>query len=162
MSTFDCIVAVVLLVSLLLGLWRGLVYELLSVLSWFAAFVLAQWFAGQAADALPLGNMPEPVRYVIGFLAVFVGALFAGGLVAWMVKKLVEAVGLRPVDRTLGALFGIVRAVLLVLVVAVVVHVTGMASAAWWAESVTSGVAAAALRGMKPAVPERFGKYLPE
>jgi steroid 5-alpha reductase family enzyme len=55
------------------------------------------------------------VRYAAGFAVVFILAVFAGGLVAWGTSKLVEAVGLRPVDRVLGAAFGLVRGVVLLL-----------------------------------------------
>lgn len=147
--------------SVLLGLWRGLVYEVLSVLNWLAAFVLAQWLAHRAAALLPLGGAGESVRYAAGFVLVFVVALFAGGLVAWLTKKLVEAVGLRPVDRALGGVFGLVRGTVAVLALALVIHLMGLADGAWWTESMTAGVATAALRGLKPVVPESFGAYLP-
>ena len=52
----------------------------------------------------------------------FVLAVFAGGLLAWASRKLIEAAGLRPVDRTLGAAFGVVRGVVLLLALAVVVN----------------------------------------
>jgi membrane protein required for colicin V production len=161
LSNLDWIVVAVLAASVLLGFWRGLVYEVLSVLNWLSAFVLAQWLAPRAAEWMPLGRAGEPLRYAAGFVLVFIGALFVGGLLAWLMKKLVEAVGLRPVDRALGGLFGLVRGTVAVLVLAVVVHLTGLKSGLWWTESITAGVATAALRGLKPVVPERFGTYLP-
>jgi membrane protein required for colicin V production len=159
-STLDWLVVAVLLASVVLGLWRGLVYEVLSVLNWLAAFVLAQWLAPRAAQWLPAGG-GESLRYAGGFVLVFIAALFAGGLFAWLTKKLVEAAGLRPVDRALGGMFGLVRGVVAMLALAVVVHLTGLKNGAWWTESVSAGVATAALRGLKPVVPERFGAYLP-
>lgn len=161
MAALDWLILVLLAGSLLLGLWRGLVYEVLSVLNWLTAFVLGQWFAPEVARWLPMGQSPEPVRYAAGFVLVFVAALFAGGLVAWLAKKMVEAVGLRPVDRALGGLFGLARGVVLVLALAVVVHLAAWNDAPWWRESVAAGIATAALRGMKPVVPEPFGAYLP-
>jgi len=161
LAALDWVIVAVLAASVLLGLWRGLVYEVLSVLNWIAAFVLAQWLAPRAAAWMPLGQAGESVQYAAGFVVVFILALFAGGLLAWLTKKLVEAVGLRPVDRALGGLFGLVRGVVAVLALAVVVHLTGLARGMWWTESVTAGVATAALRGLKPVVPERFGTYLP-
>ena len=161
MSSLDWVVLGVLAASMLLGLWRGLVYEVLSVLSWIAAFVLAQWLAPDAAALLPMGGTAEALRYAAGFLLVFVAAMFAGGLLAWLIKKMVEAVGLRPVDRALGGLFGLVRGAVAVLVLAVVVHLTGLTGRPWWTESMAAGVATAALRGLKPVVPETFGVYLP-
>jgi membrane protein required for colicin V production len=161
LATLDWIVVVVLAASVLLGLWRGLVYEVLSVLNWLAAFVLAQWLAPRAADWLAMDRAGESLRYAAGFALVFIAALFAGGLLAWLVKKLIEAVGLRPVDRALGGRFGLVRGLVAVLALAIVVHLTSLKDGDWWTESVTAGVATAALRGLKPVVPERFGAYLP-
>ena len=161
MAALDWAVIAILALSVLLGLWRGLVYEVLSVLNWIAAFLLAQWLAADAARYLPLGRAGEAVQYAAGFAVVFIAALFAGGFVAWLVKKLVAAVGLAPVDRALGGAFGLVRGTVAVLVMAVIVHLTGLKNSAWWYESVTAGVATAALRGLKPAVPDRFGTYLP-
>ncbi|HET8744803.1 MAG TPA: CvpA family protein [Ramlibacter sp.] len=161
MAVLDWVVAAVLAASVLLGLWRGLVYEVLSVLNWLAAFLLAQWLAPRAAALMPLGHAGESIRYAAGFAVVFIAALFAGGLLTWLTKKLVAAVGLAPVDRALGGIFGLVRGAVAVLVLAVVVHLTGLKESAWWTESMTAGVATAALRGLKPVVPERFGAYLP-
>lgn len=161
MAAFDWVVLGLLGGSLLLGLWRGLVYEVLSVLGWVGALLLAQWFAQDASALMPLGGASPGIRYAAGFVAVFVAAVFAAGLLAWWTKKLVHAIGLSPADRALGALFGLVRGVVLVLVLAVVVHLTGLKNAGWWSESVAGGVATAALRGLKPALPEPFGPYLP-
>lgn len=161
MAVLDWIFVVVLVASLALGAWRGLVYEVLSVLGWIAAFVLAQWLAPDAAARLPMGGSSEPVRYAAGFVTVFIAAAFAGGLLAWGMKKLAEAVGLRPVDRTLGAAFGLARGVVLLLAAAVVVNMTPLKGGVWWQESAGAGVLTAALRGMKPVLPEEFGQYLP-
>ena len=161
MAPLDWVVVAVLAASVVLGLWRGLVYEVLSVLNWVAAFVLAQWLAARAAELMPLGQTGESIRYAAGFVAVFVAALFVGGLLAWLTKKLVAAAGLAPVDRALGGLFGLVRGTVAVLALAVMVHLAGFRDSGWWTESVTAGVATAALRGLKPVVPERFGAYLP-
>lgn len=162
MAALDWVFAGVLLVSLVLGAWRGLVYEVLSVLGWVAAFMLAQWFAPQVSQLLPMGGAAEPVRYAAGFVVVFVASAFAAGLLAWLAKKLIDAVGLRPVDRTLGAAFGVVRGVVLVLALAVVVHLTALQSEPWWTESKGAGVATAALKGLKPVLPGKIGQYLPQ
>jgi len=161
MPMLDWIFVAVLCVSTVVGIWRGLVYEVLSVLNWIAAFVLAQWFAPMAAQRLPMAGASEVVRYAAGFVLVFVVSLFAGGLVAFLIRKLVAAVGLRPVDRVLGAVFGLVRGVVILLVLAVLVGMTPLVKGPWWQESTGSHVATVALQGLKPVLPEEFGKYLP-
>lgn len=161
MPTLDWIFLAVLLISLVVGAWRGLVYELFSVANWIVAFVLAQWFAPEAARWLPMSSASEIVRYAAGFVLVFVLSLFAGGLVAFLMSKLVQAVGLRPVDRVLGAAFGLVRGVVLLLAFAVVFGMTPLVKGPLWQESTGAGIATVALQGLKPVLPQEFGKYLP-
>lgn len=161
MPVLDWVFIGILGISMAVGAWRGLVYEVLSVVSWLAAFVLAQWFAPDAARWLPMAGASESVRYAAGFVAVFIVAIFAGGLVAFIAKKLIAAVGLSPADRMLGALFGIARGVLVVLACTVVVGMTPLHTMALWQESTGAHIATAALGGLKPVLPQEFGKYLP-
>jgi membrane protein required for colicin V production len=161
MPALDWVFAGILLASFLLGAWRGLVYEVLSVVSWIAAFVLAQVFAPDVAKWLPMGQAPESLRYAAAFLLVFIVVVFAGGLLAWLTKKLVEAVGLRPVDRALGAGFGLLRGALLLMAIAIVVNMTALRHGEWWTESKGAALSTAAVKSLKPVLPERFGQYLP-
>ena len=93
-------------------------------------------------------------------MLVFVASLFVLGLVAALIKKLIESVGLRPVDRILGALFGALRGAVLMLAVAAVVAMTPFKSAPWWQESTGAHWLMGALGALKPVLPEQFGKYL--
>ena len=167
MAALDLIFIAVLLLSMLLGAWRGLVFEVLSVLSWAVSFVLAQGFAADMAALLPLDSWPDAGRYAAGFTAVFVLALFACGFVASLAKKLVEATGLRPADRALGALFGVVRAGLILLVVTVLAQLTPLHQSDLWSASIGVPWLSAALQELRPALPalpafpEEFGRYLP-
>ena len=161
MTPLDWVFAGILAASLLLGAWRGLVYEVLSVMSWIAAFVLAQVFAPDVAHWLPMGQAPQPLKYAAAFLLVFIVVVFAGGLLAWLTSKLVAAVGLRPIDRVLGAGFGLVRGALLLMAIAIVVNMTPLHRDDWWTQSQGAGLATAAVKNLKPVLPERFGQYLP-
>jgi membrane protein required for colicin V production len=159
-TTLDWILAAVLVFSLLLGAWRGLVYEVLSVLGWAASFYAAQWFAPQVAKMLPMQSASEPVRYAAAFALVFIAAVFAAGLLAALLKKLVDAIGLRPVDRTLGAAFGALRGVIMLLAATVVMDMTALKSSAWWQESTGAQTLTATLSSLRPLLPEQFAKYL--
>jgi membrane protein required for colicin V production len=161
MGTLDWILLAVLLLSLLLGALRGLVYEAVSLLAWGVAFWLAQGYALDAARKLPLDNASEPLRYAAGFTVVFVATIFAGGLLAWLTKKLVQALGLRPADRTLGGAFGLLRGAVLLLALAIVVNLTTLKSSRWWQASQGATLLTSARRELKPVVPENFGRYLP-
>ena len=132
MAVLDGVVLGILVVSMLLGAWRGLVFELFSLVGWVAAFFVARLFAQDVAARLPLQGFDSAVQYGVGFVLTFVLAVFVWGLLSALAKKLIEVVGLRPVDRTLGAVFGLLRAVVLVLVLAVVVVSTPLHAQNWW------------------------------
>ena len=159
MGVLDGIFLAVMGFSLLIGAWRGLVFEMLSLAAWVAAFVAAQWLATAVARWLPTMGAAAPVRYAAGFLLTFIVAAFVGGLVAVVVKKMVTGAGLAPVDRALGAVFGLVRGMVLLLAAAVVIALTPLKNSGWWNESVGAGFLGIVLKGMKPLVPQEFGKY---
>lgn len=161
MNAVDLVLLTVLLLSTVLGLWRGLVYEVISVAGWVAAFVLAQAYAEPVAQWLPVEGFSLPLRLAAGFVLVFMGAAFAAGLLAWVVKKLVDSVGLRPVDRVLGAGFGLVRGAVLLLSLAVVVSMTPLQQHGAWQASYTAGVLSDTLHEIKPLLPDAVARYLP-
>lgn len=160
MTGIDWITLGVLLISLLLGLWRGLVYEVLSLLAWVSAFIVAQWLAPELAARLPLGETAEPLRYAAAFLLLFVLVAFTGGLLAALVKRAVLAVGLRPVDRVLGMLFGVARALVLLLALTVVARLTPLGHSAAWRDSLAAPYLNAALFWFKPSLPEGFARLI--
>lgn len=161
MPALDWIFFGILIASLAIGAWRGLVYEVMSVVNWIAAFLLAQWFAPDVAQKLPMSGTGEAVRYAAGFVLVFIVSVFAGSLLAKLVQKLFAAAGLQPADRALGAAFGLVRGLVLVLAATVVISMSPLKSSEWWQESVGAGMTVAALKGLKPVLPDEFGRYLP-
>ena len=161
LAVLDWVFLAVLLLSFLVGAWRGLVFELISLATWVAAFALAQWLAADVAQQLPMSGAGDAVRYAAGFGLTFVVAVFLGGVVAVLVKKLVTVVGLAPFDRVLGAVFGLARGVVVLLAVAVVVAMTPLKSAAWWQESAGARGLTVVLKGLKPVLPAAFGKLLP-
>ena len=161
MALLDWIAVTLIVVSMLFGLMRGLVFEVISLMGWVAAFIAAQWLASDVAAWLPFGEPQATWRYPLAFVLVFVGVAFGVGLVAALTRKLITVVGLRPVDRILGAAFGAARGAVALLVLAVVVHLLVLSDSAWWRDSLSAGVLDAALQGLKPALPEKLASYLP-
>ncbi len=161
MPTLDWIFLGVLVFSMALGAWRGLVYEVLSVLSWIAAFVLAQWFAPDVAVRLPMEGAGDSIRYAAGFVLVFIATIFAGSFIAFLIKKLTASVGMGPADRLLGAGFGLVRGLVILLVVCLVVGLTPLKKMDSWEAANGPRFAGSALKVLKPVMPAKFGQYLP-
>ena len=158
MTMIDWILLGVLGLSALLGLWRGLVYETVSLGSWVLAFFVAPWVAPWLAPQVPLAS-PE-ARYVAALVGVFLLVVLVGTLLAAVLKRLLSAIGLGLPDRLLGGLFGVVRGALLLLLVALVVEWTPVRQAAWWRTSMVAALASSVLQELRPMMPQDWGKVV--
>lgn len=161
MAMLDGVLLGILLVSMLLGAWRGLIFELLSLVGWVVGFFAARLFAKDVAAWLPLDSWDANVQYGVGFALTFVLVVFAWGLLSALAKKLIEVTGLRPVDRTLGAVFGVLRAAVLILVVGVVVVSTPLHAQSWWTQSFAAPWLTDVVASILPALSVEWGRLMP-
>jgi membrane protein required for colicin V production len=136
MNTADILILAVLALSMLFGLWRGFVGEVLSLACWIAAFWVA-WAFGDEVAAFYGGFLREPTACIVaGYLTCFLGVLLVGALLGWIVGRLISRGGLRGGDRVLGLVFGFARGVLLVTFAVLMLGFTHLPrTAAWWQQS---------------------------
>jgi membrane protein required for colicin V production len=160
MTALDWICLVALLVSVLLGAWRGLLYETLAIAGWVAAFVAARWLAEPVGAWLPMGASSEPLRHAAGFALVFVVVAFACGILASLARRAAKSLGMRPVDRTFGAAFGLARGLFLLLALDALALMTPLHEADWWRASISAQWLDFALAQLHLLLPASWGKYL--
>jgi len=135
MTSFDYVLLGLLLVSALVGVLRGLIREALSLVIWVAAFWYAARFGGQAARLFS-HTLHDPLWQLwAGRLSLFVGVLFAGSVVAWLVGYFVRRSVITGTDRMLGMLFGLARGVALAGVLVLALELGGFTTEPWWRES---------------------------
>lgn len=159
----DTIMLVVMVASVVIGLWRGFVFEVLALLGWVVGYVAAQWLAADLAPSLPLGG-PESgaLRFAAAFVLCFVLALVIWGLAAKLVRLLLHATPLSVPDRMLGAGFGALRGALLLLVLATVIMLTPAAQSVWWQDSVGARWLGQTMTVLRPALPSQVSQWLPQ
>ncbi len=136
MTGFDLAVIAILMISVLLGVWRGLVSEVLSLLGWPLAFVLSNLYADNFARLLPIQQ--ETLRATVAYVLMFVAVLVMWGVLVWMFSKLLKTIGLGQMDRTLGGLFGVLRGGLVVLALVWLAGVTNIPEKPNWREAMMS------------------------
>jgi membrane protein required for colicin V production len=136
MNGLDFVVIGILVLSMLFGLWRGLIYEVLSLLGWPIAFVLSRLSATGIARWLPIEQ--EEMRVTAAYVLVFIAALIVWAIVARLIAKLLKAMGSDWTDRVMGALFGILRGGLVVLVLVWLAGLTKAPEQNFWRNSLTS------------------------
>lgn len=132
MTWVDYFVIAVFALSALIGLFRGFLKEVMGLVVWGAAFVLAFRLSGQGAQWLePHVDLPS-ARVFIAFGLVFIIALGVGGLINYVLGLLIENTGLDGTDRMLGFFFGLGRALILLVAVVFLARLTPMPADAWW------------------------------
>jgi membrane protein required for colicin V production len=135
MNGLDFVVLGILLFSLLLGLWRGLIYEVMALLGWPLAFMLSKVFAGNLAPLLPL---EQEMRIVAAYVLVFIVVLIVWNVIARLLSKLLKVIGSGWLDRAMGGVFGLARGVLLVLVLVWVAGLTNIPVRPFWRDAMLS------------------------
>lgn len=139
MSVFDYIVLIVIMLSVLLGWWRGLVYEILSLFSWITAYFVAIAWVTEFTPFMPTVIENESLRSATAFVAVFVTTLILCGVAAWAINKLIKSFGLDwRTDGVMGAFFGLVRGLMLVLILVLLAGLTKLPQAPFWREALLS------------------------
>lgn len=148
-------------VSMLIGVARGLVFETLSLVGWGVAYVGAHAAQPLLAPHLHLGASGSAVNEVVAFVLAFFVILLLWAVVTRLVRLLVHATPLSLPDRVLGAGFGAVRGVLVLLLVATLIGLTPMAGSHAWAQSQCAAWLNGALQGLKPWLPADLSRHLP-
>lgn len=135
MNGLDIVVIGILLLSMLFGLWRGLINEVLSLLGWPIAIVVSRLSAASIAPLLPITQ--EEVRVTAAYALVFIAVLIVWSIVARIIAKLLKAIGSDWTDRALGGLFGVLRGGLVVLVLVWLAGLTRAPEQNFWRGSLT-------------------------
>lgn len=138
MTVFDYAVLVVICVSILVSVIRGLVREVLALVAWVTAFVMAGSFGGRVADFMPAAISSEELRLLAGFVTTFFAVLVVMSLAAMAVSRLIKSAGLGVEDRMFGMLFGLVRGALVVLVLVLAAGLTTLPRNPAWRNAALS------------------------
>ena len=136
MTEFDFAVMAILLVSLLLGLWRGFMHEVLSLIGWPIALLLSNMYSNNIARLIPMEQ--EVWRLTVVYALLFVIVLIVWGVMVMLLTKLLKAIGSGWPDRILGGMFGVLRGVLVVIVFVWLAGMTTIPEQLFWRNAQTS------------------------
>ena len=160
MTAFDYVMLTILLASMALGAWRGMVGELIALAAWVLAFFAAKWWGAEFAGLLLTGITDPVVRIVVAWVLVFVIVLLLMALVRLAIRGLLKALGLSLSDRALGVLFGSFRGALIVLLLVGLGGMLSLAKEKWWSEAYLSAPLEMAVLACKPWLPPDVAKRI--
>ena len=158
---FDYGVAFILIASGLVGVLRGTVREVLALIGWVVAFWVAYHYAPTAAQWVP-ESVPGGAlaREALGFVVLFIGTVIAAALAATLLGQLMERTGLKPADRGLGLVFGLLRGALVVMFVVTLAGLTKLPEEAFWRDAVSRPYVVEAMDSLRPRLPPEIAKYV--
>jgi membrane protein required for colicin V production len=159
-TIFDYVVLFILISSVVISTMRGLVKEILSLVGWVAAFIVANAFGAKLAPMLPSVIPGEALRLIVAFIALFLGVRVLMGLLALAIGALIEASGLTLADRGLGGLFGLGRGIVIVLTGVILCGMTSIPQQAFWKDALFSPMAETGARTVKPFLPAAFAQHV--
>ena len=146
--------------SAALGFWRGLVSEVIALGAWVVAFMVARAFSPELQPHLKGWVQQDFLQSVLAFVLIFVLGLLLASMARWLLKELLQAIGLGFVDRLLGACFGALRGGLIIYAVALAVGLFGLAKHAWWRGASLSAPLEVAVIASKSWLPAALAQRL--
>ena len=160
MTALDIAALLVMILSVLFAWARGIIRSLIGTVAWIVGFVFAIGFAPTLGAMLPDTPNAPWLRYVIAFVGIFLAAILAGALIAWPLRAVVRKAGLGFVDATLGATFGLVRGLALLIAFALVAGATGFAQREWWQNAFLAPTLGSAALSLRPWLPPDWAERL--
>lgn len=160
MTIFDYLVLFVLVCSVVISTLRGLVKEILSLLSWIVSFMVANAYGQDLARMLPDMIPGSATRLIVAFIALFIGVRLLMMLLSMAIDAAIKASGLTLADRGLGGLFGLGRGLVIVLAAVLLCGMTAIPKQRFWSEAVLSPLAETAARTVKPFLPGEFARHV--
>ena len=160
MTIFDYVLLFILTCSTLIGIMRGLVKELLSLVGWIVALVVANAYGGALALLLPDFIPGQAARLIVAFIALFIGVRLLIMLLAMALDSIIAATGLTLADRGLGAVFGFLRGAVIALVAVTLCGMTALPQQDFWRHAQLSPYAEFAAHAVKPFLPDNIARYV--
>lgn len=160
MTVFDYVVLGIIGLSLLVSVIRGAVREVFALAAWVLAFVVASLYASTVGQLLP-ASVPGPtMRILAGFALLFLAVLVVMGLTGLALSALIRKIGLGSLDRFLGALLGLARGLLIVVVGVLLAGLTSLPKEAFWRNAMLSPPLEAVAMGVKGWLPDDISKRI--
>lgn len=122
-------------ISSIIGLFRGLISEAFALIIWGLAIWVGLTFGRDFSVFLEnMIDMPS-ARIAAGFAILFFMTLLLGSIVSYLLGAIITKTGLTGTDRFLGMIFGIGRGILVVAILVVLAGLTPLPEEPWWRES---------------------------
>ncbi len=158
MNELDWAIVIVLGLSTVVGVARGVIREVLSIIGWVVGIVFALKWSPDLAEKIPLDSLGPAVKTILAAIIIAVFCVFAIGLLGTLLRKMLEVANISAEDRILGSVFGLLRGVVFVCVAVFLAGMTSAPTTSMWRHSVCIPLAENGVELMMPLLPESIAK----
>lgn len=138
LSNYDFIFGIIVLVSAIFGIMRGGVAELLATSTWFIALFIMRQYSSQIEAILPSMISNQILRSLLSYVIAFVGVAIVITIIKLIFHKIIKNLGLGGLNYLIGALFGVVRGLIISALIIVVIEVFHFDAQQSWRSSLIS------------------------
>lgn len=114
MSIYDVLMLIVLGGAIFIGWWKGIAWQVASIVSIALSYFVALNFRGTVA---PMISVEEPWNKAIAMFLLFIGTALAVWILFGFIRTTIEKMQLKSWDRQAGALLGAIKGGLLCMVI---------------------------------------------
>ncbi len=122
------------LLSILIGIVRGFVKESISLVTWVVAIGLAVVYTTHLAEHMTF-TKHSFAKNLASFLVIFVGTVFIGAIINYIIGGMIRKTPFSIPDRVLGSLFGVLRGICFITILVLVAGLTPFPQEKWWQDS---------------------------
>lgn len=160
MTVLDWVVILIMAISVIRSLMRGLVEEIFSLGAWVVAFLAGKWGASVVGPLLPMDMQSESLRYFAGFVVVFLVMMIGVMLFGRLVKGAVGAVGLGGADKMVGGVFGVLRGLVILTGLTLAAGLTALPQTDFWKNALSSRFLEVLALGAEPLLPTKLVRHI--
>ncbi|MBI3715433.1 MAG: CvpA family protein [Betaproteobacteria bacterium] len=132
MNELDYAIVALLVLSVIVGCWRGAIREVLNMAGWVLAFIVAHAYAGDLARQFSEWAVDPALRLIVAWLVIFLIVMALVSLLASLLSGWAHKLGLGPFDRVLGGVIGFLRGLLVLLALTWVAGLTKIPQSPMW------------------------------
>jgi len=134
----DILFLVVIIFSVIIGVFRGLISEVISLIVWILTFCVFYAYGNWIISKFIATHIDNTVlQSIICFVSILVVFLIIGSIAKYLLRHISSIIGFRFANILGGALFGLFRSVLIITIIIKIIQVTNIDNVHSWQDTKT-------------------------
>ena len=156
----DYAIIAIILISTIISLFRGFMKEIVSLVIWIVAFILAFHYSAVVSDEFKTHIASDSLRLTVSFVLILIVVLLIGAVIKFIMNRIKSNNEVGVTDRILGTILGLVRGIFLVVMLLLLGELTTFNQTSAWQNSVLIPYLEFLVTWSKHLIPNDFMQYI--